>query len=124
MEDIRKSCVKTDKVNRLRVRINLIRSGLKSYRETLEKGERDLVPHLHDVCLMDPFNRILKLPNEDAEDIVTSSTFEEAFSQLPQLISEFQRNRKLHLLRLLNRRTEKLSDNEEDCKGEIGRAHV
>jgi len=80
-------------------RRDIIHTSYKEYQKTLMPSQWKYLPRTVDICTMDPFAAVV---DAEADVAVTAADFEDAFRQLPELISTDSDARKLHARSLLN----------------------
>ena len=76
----------------------IIHTSYKEYQKTLVPSQWKYLPPTVDICAMDPFAAVV---NAEGDVVVTAADFEDAFRQLPELISADSDSRKLHARSLL-----------------------
>ena len=87
----------------------IIYTSYQQYQKTLMPSQWKYLPRTLDICAMDPFAAVV---NAEPDVAVTASNFEDAFRQLPELISAELDARKLHAHSLLKTLT---SANQPAC---------
>ena len=73
-------------------------TSYKEYQKTLMPSQWKYLPQTVDICTMDPFAAVV---NAEGDVAVTAVDFEDAFRQLPGLISAYSDARKLHARSLI-----------------------
>ena len=87
----------------------IIHTSYEEYQKTLKPSQWKYLPRTVDICAMDPFAVVV---DAEPDVVVTSKDFEDAFRQLPGLISADLDDRKLHARSLLKILT---SANQPSC---------
>jgi hypothetical protein len=79
MRDIRSACRE------------IIHTSYQEFQKTLMPSQWKYLPRTFDICALDPFTEVL---NAKPDIVVTAANFEDAFHQLPELLSADSHSRK------------------------------
>ena len=77
----------------------IIHTSYKEYQKKLMPSQWKYLPQTVDICAMDPFAAVV---DAEADVTITATDFEDAFCQLPELLSAYSDARKLHARHMLN----------------------